>query len=219
MSRLWINAADLAIKNDRNDLLIGEIGPMVRSECKNIKVEIVLKLQNQKTPNFKGKQQKISKKAEKRRGRGENGRDVWGLQNESAMCEELWNYAQISSLVESTIQVSDVLLLLATTQDFDLISQLQAAVESYTNVLMTNAPPIAPDYPPEWLENRLMKHVKFFQDKRPCNNDMDIENQFDDKQNRNSNSDDYNKIQTWWETAADGIKYWRTIKKITFSRL
>lgn len=331
LSRSWINAADIAIKNDRNDLLNEEIGPIVRNECKEIikqlkhmegrVVDIVTNLTNlwanpkerlekvastepsllmelramqgqqeyddtkseyslqstqtgasnlsirshlsnksgtssvsilsnlstnsivskisttssfaieglehsllsrgnlgkeQKTPNFKGKQQKISKKAEKRRGRGENGKDVWGLQNESAMCEELWNYAQISSLVESAIQVFYVLLLLATAPDFDLISQLQDAVESFTTTLMTNAPPMAPDYPPEWLENRLMKHVKHFQDKKVAN-EIDIENQNDEQRNCNNN-DDCKEVKTWWEIAADGIKHWRTIKKITFSR-
>ena len=325
MSRLWVNAANIAIKKDRNDLLMEEIGPMVRHECKEIikqlkymqerSIEIVGKLsslwanpkerlekvasteptlvvelrsmqgqhdyddtkseyslqsnqtgasnvsfrshlsnksgtssvsilsnlsvnsttsKHSTTSSFtieglehgllsrgnignvvktKAKQQKISKKAEKRRGRGENGRDVWGLQNESSMCEELWNYAQIRSLVESVIQVSDVLLLLASSsQDFELISQLQAAVDSYTNILMENAPPIAPDYPPDWLETRLMTHVKYFQDKSITNEIDNTDNLIDEKLISNNSS------KTWWEVAADGIKYWRTVRKITFSR-
>ena len=325
-SKLWINAADIAIRSDRNDLLIEEIGPMVRTDCKEtIKLlkhiegrteEVVSKLstlwanpkerleqvastepsliaelrmlqgQNEyddtkseyslqsnqtgasnlssrsylsntsgtssvsvlsnlsisssmskatTTSSFaieglehgllsrgniekayiKGKHQKMSKKAEKRRGRGEGGRDVWGLQNENSMCEELWNYGQVRCLVAATIQISEVLLLLGTSQDFDLISQLQTAVDSYTNILMLNPSPVAPGYPPEWLDKRLMNHVKHFQDINEIDNtNENVENKF----NNNSENSDI-KIETWWETVADGIKYWRTIRKITFTRI
>ena len=325
-SKLWINAADIAIRSDRNDLLMDEIGPMVRSDCKEtIKLlkhiegrleEVVSKLsslwanpkerleqvastepsliaelrmlqgQNEyddtkseyslqsnltgasnlssrsyqsnisgtssvsvlsnlsisssiskvtTTSSFaieglehgllsrgniekayvKGKHQKISKKAEKRRGRGEGGRDLWGLQNENSMCEELWNYGQVKCLVAATIQISDVLLLLGAPLDFDLISQLQVAVESYTNLLISNPSPVAPGYPPEWLDKRLMKYVKHFQDNtnQIDNNDDNVENKFQNSENPD------NKIETWWETVADGIKYWRTIRKITFTRI
>ena len=106
------------------------------------------------------------KRRQRKVGKGEGGRDLWGLRKEAAVCAELWSIAQVSAIAASAKDLCDVLSLITTgeSDDVTLACAVQMGVDEYVKKLQSNPPPVAPMYPPQWMAIRLMTKVCRYQE-------------------------------------------------------
>ena len=163
---------------------------------------------SQKGSNKYGKKEK---RAEKKRIKG-NGKDIWGLKKEKQLTDELWLLSDISSVALTINDLNNVLLYLINNETnesnnnnnnennnefINLAILLQTKMDEYCNMIQNNLPPIAPDYPPEWLIQRNMKNIFPFQDFMKLNSTIPMKPE----------------IISWWKSAADGIQLWKAFRK------
>jgi hypothetical protein len=162
------------------------------------------------------------KKAEKKRQRAEAGRDVCGLKNESKLAQELLFLGNgVGEFAKKIKDFCDLLILINGPNDMELVLSLQQAANDYVLKVQLNPPPIAPNYPPEWLEKRLMSHLRHFQDlsliranatTTLVNTDVHLNSNGVEWDGMNTKN-----IDSWWEKAANGIRVWHTYKRVSWS--
>ena len=121
------------------------------------------------------------KRRQRKVGKGEGGRDLWGLRRESAVCAELWSIAQVSMIARNVKDMCDVLCLFSLGGesggggsggggqggdggDIKLACDLQRSVDEFVLALQSTPPPVAPMYPSQWLDIRLMTTVCRYQE-------------------------------------------------------
>jgi hypothetical protein len=118
-----------------------------------------------------------AKRRERKEARGsDGGRDVWGLRREAAVCRELWGLANVAAAAKGVRDLCDALLLLpppdipppapasVDADDAALAARLQRAADDHFAALKAAPPPVAPMYPPQWMQKRLLVHVDKFQE-------------------------------------------------------
>ena len=126
-----------------------------------------------------------AKRRERKAARGsDGGRDVWGLRREAAVCRELWGLANVAAAAKGVHDLCDALLLLpdppstgagvgagagssTISSDGDdalLAARLQRAADDHFAALKASPPPVAPMYPPHWMQKRLLTFVDKFQE-------------------------------------------------------
>lgn len=106
------------------------------------------------------------KRRQRKIGKGEGGRDLWGLRKESSLCAELWTLAQVSTIARNGKNLCDVLSLFChgDNNDISLACNLQKSIDTYVKELQSNPAPVAPMYPSQWMQIRLMFDVGKFQE-------------------------------------------------------
>lgn len=169
---------------------------------------------------------KKEKREHKRKVRGE-GKDIWGIKREGQVCTELWLLADIASVAKTVMDLCDVLLLLFPNEELSsnartIVIRLQRAMDSYTETVIAFPPPVAPSYPVQWLSKRLMYNVMRYQEtaKNPTESQTGKEDEWNLTQRVSHTIPERMEakdIQTWWKAAAEGIKLWRKIKKVSFA--
>ena len=90
------------------------------------------------------------RRRERKRGKGEGGRDVCGLRKEAALADELWSLGNVAVIAKAAKDLCDVLLLIGGVGDAALAAQVQAAVDGYVTAVQSNPAPVAPLYAPKW---------------------------------------------------------------------
>ena len=185
--------------------------------------------------------QRKYKRRQRKTGKGEGGRDLWGLRREAAVCAELWSLAQVSSIARNAKDLCDALSLfsLGDAGDVSLACNLQASVDLYVKELQSHSPPVAPMYPPQWMAMRLLGHVARFQEIIFPTVDLEDVPEMKNISDDNADDDDEleingelitlarqlhykilqekrisNAMDTWWKTAADGISIWQSFRRI-----
>lgn len=117
---------------------------------------------------MEGKREPLRKYKRRQRkiGKGEGGRDLWGLRREAAVCAELWSIGQVASIARIGKNICDILSLFChgNNKDINLACDLQNSIDIYVKELQQNPPVVAPMYPPQWMEMRLMKAVGRYQE-------------------------------------------------------
>lgn len=151
---------------------------------------------------------RMNKRADKKRTKGV-GRDVWGLVKECSLCNELWKLANVAGVARVVIDLCQVILLVGGLDDLVLVCKLQAAMDSYALQVQKFLPPIAPRYPAEWLEERLMGSVRRFQDIQTTSQSSYTNSQQGAEASGATSSGNAAPVKTWWTVAADGIKKWQ----------
>lgn len=144
-------------------------------------------------------------------------KDVWKLKEEDNNCQLLIKFLNIKTLTNVINSLTSFLLLSFKNSDLQLIRDLQKIMQEFVKTLQSNPPPLAPQYPKEWLVLRNMSNVINFQDPRAryeerLNRRLDlIPSNIDRKLVSLLTTQDYEELlssKTWWSFAADGIKYW-----------
>ena len=122
---------------------------------------------------FKSKREhpRKQKRRERKEGKGVGGgRDACGLKKEASTCRELWNIANMGGLARTVRDLCDALLFLPPGGEsqgegaLSLAISLQRATDAFVVQLKAHPPPVAPLYPPQWLQKRLMTSVSKFQE-------------------------------------------------------
>lgn len=190
-----------------------------------------------------------AKRREKQMARGVGPGDVFGLRRESALCDELCVLGQFEGVARSARDMCDALQLVnggetgvlsrcmmprssdshegadaiahdrSYVSDYELTTYIQGAVDTYALQVQAKSPPIAPNYPPQWLQKRSMSSVAKLQDREQPLLPSTLPGRLDDAavprwspSSENKTVQDDNPLlatKSWWETAADGIKMWQ----------
>lgn len=115
--------------------------------------------------------------------------------------------------------------------DLELASLLQAAMDAYALKVQAASPPIAPNYPPLWIKKRLMQSVARLQETTsgggretsggassyaavsaaPGDTGSSV------SPISRSAAADFSAVKSWWQTAADGIRLWQSLRRATFT--
>ncbi len=132
---------------------------------------------------------KHAKRRENRRTKQEGGKDIWGLKKEGQMCKDLYGMGDVSTVATTISDISEVCLLLGNIDDFILAGKLQESMDSYTDAMAATIPPIAPQYPVQWLQRKDMECAKWFQVLDPPSE------------------------LVWWCVVAKGLKLWNQLRK------
>lgn len=207
------SAKSIAIKSDSSFAIEGlEHSLLSRGDSKKHS-------ERNKDDNKHGRKEK---KAQKKREKAEAGRDVWGVQNESTIARELLYLGNgVGEFAKKIKDLCDLLILINGPNDMELVLSLQHAANDYVLQVQLNPPPIAPNYPPEWLEKRLMSHMRHFQDLSLIransttilvNTDVQLNSNGVEWDGMNTKN-----IESWWEKAANGIRVWHTYKRVSWS--
>lgn len=169
------------------------------------------------------------------------GPDLYGITRETAICDELASNCDIFNVAKEAAEICECLLVisgesrsegsipqtllgnleLATQiQDYQLAALLQRAVDEYALILQSFSPPVAPQYPHQWLKIKLMESVVFFQEfsnERPVissTGEPALSGIAGGAEGGGGVAATLNK-QTWWQIAADGILRWKELRRVT----
>jgi hypothetical protein len=136
------------------------------------------------------------------KGGAHGGQDVHGLRGEIAACTELCKYCDVSVVAKAVIDIISALVLLAECNGSDIANalSLQSAMNEYSSLVASNAPPTAPLYPVEWLIRKEMTFIRCFQE-WPEN--IEGVKTYGSVKNKTIAG------LLWWKIAAEGILEWR----------
>ena len=145
------------------------------------------------------------KRRQRKIGKGEGGRDLWGLRKESSLCAELWTLAQVSNIARNGKNLCDVLSLCChgDNNDLSLACKLQKSIDVYVKELQANPAPVAPMYPSQWMQIRLMFDVGRFQEALIPNPYISSNIFIPDALNINRNNNDNNSHNNYHNTHND----------------